>query len=205
MLQASGFSGDMHSAISRKLAAFKYLRSFKKPGKSKSRKKSRIKRRSTASDVGSPSLSVLSDQSFISNQEHVDESKGNTKYYRHPNTKRRFKIYQILVFWPNLLFRYICIASEKIDGLEDRKLRHSFGEINTLMRNLSGLDFDLSDIYNLSEECIQSQANAESIHSEITLNSSSNTTVSCDRPRNKNSKPVNDILFVCQASDLPTD
>ena len=73
------------------------------------------------------------------------------------------------------------------------------------MRNLSGLDFDLSDIYKISEECIQSQANAESIHSEITLNSSSNTTVSCDRPRNKNSKPVNDILFVCQASDLPTD
>ena len=88
MLQASGFSGDMHSAISRKLAAFKYLRSFKKKGKIKSRKKSRIKRRSTASDVGSPSPSVLSDQSLISNQEHVDESKGNTKYYRQPSTKR---------------------------------------------------------------------------------------------------------------------
>ena len=88
MLQASGFSGDMHSAISRKLAAFKYLRSFKKTGKIKSRKKSRIKRRSTASDVGSPSPSVLSDQSLISNQEHVDESKGNTKYYRQRNTKR---------------------------------------------------------------------------------------------------------------------
>ena len=79
MLQASGFSGDMNSAISRKLAAFKYLRSFKKMGKTKSRKKSRIKRRSTVSDVGSPSPSVLSDQSLISNEEHVDESKGNTK------------------------------------------------------------------------------------------------------------------------------
>ena len=79
MLQASGFSGDMNSAISRKLAAFKYLRSFKKMGKTKSRKKSRIKRRSTVSDVGSPSPSVLSDQSLISNEEHVHESKGNTK------------------------------------------------------------------------------------------------------------------------------
>ena len=87
MLQASGFSGDMHSAISRKLATFKYLRSFKKTGKYKSRKKSRVKRRSTASEVGSPLPSVLSDQSLISNQEHVDESKGNTKYYRQPNIK----------------------------------------------------------------------------------------------------------------------
>ena len=88
MLQASGFSGDMNSAISRKLAEFKFLRSFKKTGRTKSRKKSRVKRRSTASDVGSPSPSVLRDQSLISNQEHVDESKGNTKYYRQPNTKR---------------------------------------------------------------------------------------------------------------------
>ena len=96
MLQASGFSGDMHSAISRKLAAFKYLRSFKKTGKIKSRKKSRIKRRSTASDVGSPSPSVLSDQSLISNREHVDESKG--KHQIQANAKRSLdKNYQILV------------------------------------------------------------------------------------------------------------
>ena len=87
MLQASGFSGDMHSAIASKLAAFKFLRSFKKTGKAKSRKKSRIKRRSTTSDVGSPSPSALNDQLVTSNQEHVDESTGKTKYYRHPNTK----------------------------------------------------------------------------------------------------------------------
>ena len=87
MLQASGFSGDMHCAISRKLAEFKYLRSFKKMGKFKSRKKSRIKRRSTASDVGSPPPSVLSDQSLISNEENVDESKGNNKNFRQRNKK----------------------------------------------------------------------------------------------------------------------
>ena len=85
MLQASGFSGDMNSAISRKFAAFKYLRSFKKMGKTKSRKKSRIKRRSTVSDVGSPSPSVLNDQSLISNEKHVDESKGNAKNFRQRN------------------------------------------------------------------------------------------------------------------------
>ena len=95
MLQASGFSGDMHSAISRKLAEFKYLRSFKKTGKVKSRKKSRIKRRSTASDVGSPSSSVLSDQSLTSNQEHVDEFKG--KHQIQANAKRSLDKYYSFV------------------------------------------------------------------------------------------------------------
>ena len=72
-----------------------------------------------------------------------------------------------------------------------------------MMRNLSGFDFDLSDINNLSEECIQSQADAEPSHSKITLNSSSNTSDSCDRPRNKNSTPVNNILFLNQVSNPP--
>ena len=72
------------------------------------------------------------------------------------------------------------------------------------MRSLSGLDFEVSDVYNLSEECLQSQADDEPSHSKITLNSSSNTSDSCDRPRNKNSSPVNNIFFVYQVSNPPT-
>ena len=64
-----------------------------------------------------------------------------------------------------------------------------------MMHNLSGLSFDPSVIDNLSEECLQSQADAESSHSKITLNLS-NTNDSCDTPRIKNSTPVNIILFV---------
>ena len=79
-------------------------------------------------------------------------------------------------------------------------MRNSFGEINTMMHNLSGLGFDRSAIDNLSEECLQSQADAEPSHSKITLNSSSNTSDSYDRPRSKNSSPVNNIFFVYQVS-----
>ena len=68
-------------------------------------------------------------------------------------------------------------------------MRHSFGEINTMMRSLSGIDFDGSVIDNLSEECLQGQDDAESSHSKITLNSS-NTNDSCATPRIKNSTPV---------------
>ena len=74
-------------------------------------------------------------------------------------------------------------------------MRHSFGEINTMMHNLSGLGFDRSVIDNLSEECLQGQEDAESSHSKITLNSS-NTNDSCATPRIKNSTSVDNILFV---------
>ena len=74
-------------------------------------------------------------------------------------------------------------------------MRNSFGEINSMMHNLSGLGFDRSVIDNLSQECLQSQDDAESSHSKITLNSS-NTNDSCATPRIKNSTPVNNILFV---------
>ena len=74
-------------------------------------------------------------------------------------------------------------------------MRHSFAEINTMMHNLSGLGFDRSSIDNLSEECLQSQADAESSHSKIT-SSSSNTNDSCDTTRIKNSTPVNNILNI---------
>ena len=82
-----------------------------------------------------------------------------------------------------------------MDGLENRKLRHSFGEINTMMHNLSGLGFDRSVIDNVSEEFPESQADADSSHSKIIFNSS-NTNDSCDTPRIKNSTLVKDIFFV---------
>ena len=69
-----------------------------------------------------------------------------------------------------------------------------------MMHNLSGLGFDRSVIDNLSEECFQSQDDAESSHSKITLNSS-NTNDSCATPRIKNSTLVNNILFVYQVSN----
>ena len=116
MLQASGFSGYMHSAISSKLAAFKFLRSFKKTGKTKSRKKSRIKRRSTAADVGSPSPSVLNDQSLTSNQEYLNESKGNTKYYKYPNTKRSYLLDISFVAYSITSFHLYCFRKNRWPG-----------------------------------------------------------------------------------------
>ena len=74
-------------------------------------------------------------------------------------------------------------------------MRHSFGEINTMMHNLSGLSFDPSVIDNLSGECLQSQADAKSSQSKITLNLS-NTNDSWDTSRIKNSTTVNNISFV---------
>ena len=73
-----------------------------------------------------------------------------------------------------------------------------------MMRSLSGLDFEVSDVYNLLEECLQSQSDAEPSHSKITLNSLSNTSDSYDRPRSKNSSPVNNIFFVYQVSNPPS-
>ena len=76
MLHSTGYRNDFHCAISEVMSSFKFIRSFKKDKETVSRKKSRIKRRSTSKgffDIRSESVSSSkSNQSLLAEHQRLE-------------------------------------------------------------------------------------------------------------------------------------
>ena len=76
MLHSTGYRNDFHCAISEVMSSFKFIRSFKKEKDAVTRKKSRIKKRSTSKgffDIRSESVSSSkSNQSFLAEHQTLE-------------------------------------------------------------------------------------------------------------------------------------
>ena len=80
MLHSTGYRNDFHCAISEVMSSFKFIRSFKKDKETISRKKSRIKRRSTSKgffDIRSESVSSSKSYQSLLAETHRLEGKMN--------------------------------------------------------------------------------------------------------------------------------